>query len=93
MYTDDNHTEDDNGSNTEHDDRIPRDAAALEHDSRRAAREEITRRFDEAESEARTDRRKRPVGTLTPAGRYTIDGDGEDVWITSNWAVSEEDAR
>ncbi|QLK25380.1 hypothetical protein HYG81_14995 [Natrinema zhouii] len=94
MYADDNHTEDDTGSNsTNTDDRIPRDSAALEHAARRAAREDIARCFDKVEKDARADRRTRPVGTLTPSGRYCIEGDGDDAWITSRWAVGEDDLR
>ncbi len=69
------------------------DAAKLEHDTRRAAREDITRRFDEAGKEAYNDRHDRPVGSLTSTGRYTINGEGDDAWLTSRWAVSEEGAR
>ncbi|WP_137288605.1 hypothetical protein [Natronorubrum halophilum] len=93
MNTDTNDTNNANGSNSTNDARIPRDAAKLEHDARRAAREDIAQRFDEAEKEARHDRRDRPVGPLTPTGRYTINGDGDDAWLTSSWAVNEEGAR
>ncbi|WP_137288805.1 hypothetical protein [Natronorubrum halophilum] len=93
MNTNRDHDENANESNSTNDARIPRDAAKLEHDARRAAREDIARRFDEAEKEARHDRRDRPVGSLTPTGRYTINGDGEDEWLTSRWAVNEGRAR
>ena len=94
MNTNRDHDENADGSNsTNVDGRIARDSAALEHTARRAARKDPARRFDTAEKEVRADRQNRPVGTLTPTGRYCIEGDGDDAWITSCWAVSGDDAR
>ncbi|SEQ28777.1 hypothetical protein [Natrinema salaciae] len=95
MSTDTNDTDNaDESNSTNIDSRVPRDSAALKHTARRAAREDIAWRFDKAEKNVRTDRRSRPVGTLTPTGRYCIEREDEDdAWITSRWAVSEEDAR
>ncbi len=74
-------------------DRLPRDAASLEHDARQAARLQIARHFDAAERDEREACQPQPVAKLTPSGRIHVAGESEDAWLTSRWAIGTGDAR
>ncbi|PCR89341.1 hypothetical protein [Natrinema ejinorense] len=94
MYADDNHTEDDNGSNSTNttlpgvvrgslerlEDGGVDEAVAL------VRRLETAKQFDDAEANADTPELLEG-GPMAGAHRYCIEGESDDAWLASNYTV------